>query len=89
MESTTKKFKCNNAANDAIKWLEEHKAKIHDGGISAEIIITIVQDMKLACLHCRKVFDEERASVNLMDNLCCPWCGNSNLEYVQPRRKND
>ena len=42
MEGTTKRFKCNNAVDDAIKWLKENKDKIHDGGMSAEIIITVV-----------------------------------------------
>lgn len=36
-----KKFKCNNAVENAIKWLKENKDKIHDGGMSAEITIII------------------------------------------------
>lgn len=38
---TEKKFKCNNAVEKAIKWLKENKENIHDGGMSAEIIIII------------------------------------------------
>ena len=37
----TKQFVCNNAVEDAIKWLEENKDKIHDGGQSAKIMITV------------------------------------------------
>lgn len=36
-----KKFKCNFAVEDCIKWLRENKDKIHDGGLSATIELNI------------------------------------------------
>jgi hypothetical protein len=34
-------FVCTKATDDAIDWLKKNKAKIHDGGRSAEIIIIV------------------------------------------------
>ncbi len=36
-----KKFKCNSAVEECIKWLKKNKDKIHDGGLSAVIELDI------------------------------------------------
>ena len=43
----TKQFKCNSCAENAIIWLEKNKHLINDGGLSNEIIITVVDDKAL------------------------------------------
>jgi len=42
-----KRFICNGASENAIKWLKKNKNKIHDGGMSNIIIIEVIDDTLL------------------------------------------